>query len=66
MVKAVSKECSVPIIVGGGIRTPQVARKKVENGASIIVTGNFFEDENNWHLIKDFASAVHFKLPVEV
>jgi phosphoglycerol geranylgeranyltransferase len=66
MVKAVSKECSVPIIVGGGIRTPQVARKKVENGASIIVTGNFFEDENNWHLLKDFASAVHFKLPVEV
>ena len=66
MVKAVSKECSVPIIVGGGIRTPQVARKKVENGAGIIVTGNFFEDENNWHLIKDFASAVHFKLPVEV
>jgi phosphoglycerol geranylgeranyltransferase len=66
MVKAVSQECTIPIIVGGGIRNPQTARRKVENGASIIVTGNFFEDENNWDLIKDFASAIHYKLPVEV
>jgi putative glycerol-1-phosphate prenyltransferase len=66
MVKAVSEVCTVPIIVGGGIRNPKTARRKVENGASIIVTGNFFEDENNWHLIKDFAGAVHYKLPVEV
>ena len=66
MVKAVSEQCSIPIIVGGGIRNPQTAREKVENGASIIVTGNFFENENNWDLIKDFASAVHYKLPIEV
>ena len=66
MVKAVSQECTIPIIVGGGIRNPQTARRKVENGASIIVTGNFFEDKNNWDLIKDFASTIHYKLPVEV
>jgi len=66
MVKAVSEECSVPVVVGGGIRNPQSARNKVENGAGIIVTGNFFEDENNWHLIKDFSNAIHYKLPVEV
>ena len=66
MVKAVSNECTVPIIVGGGIRNPQTARRKVDNGASIIVTGNFFEDQNNWDLIKDFASAIHYKLQVEV
>jgi len=61
MVKAVSDQCSVPVIVGGGIRNPKTAREKVENGASIIVTGNYFEDENNWDLIKEFASAVHIK-----
>jgi putative glycerol-1-phosphate prenyltransferase len=66
MVKAVSNQCTVPIIVGGGIRNPKAAREKVENGASIIVTGNFFENENNWDLVKDFASAVHYKLPIEV
>ncbi|MHB1686475.1 MAG: phosphoglycerol geranylgeranyltransferase [Ignavibacteriaceae bacterium] len=66
MVKAVSGYCDVPVIVGGGIKSPQTAREKVENGAKIIVTGNFFEDENNWDLIKEFASAVHIKLPITV
>ncbi len=61
IVKAVSSQVSIPVIVGGGIRNPQTAREKVENGASIIVTGNFFENENNWNLIKDFALAVHVK-----
>lgn len=66
MVKAVSEECTIPIIVGGGIRNAQTARRKVENGASIIVTGNFFEDKNNWDHLKDFANAIHYKLPIEV
>ena len=66
MVRSVSAQCTVPIIVGGGIRDPKTAKEKINNGASIIVTGNFFENENNWDLIKDFASAVHYKLPVEV
>ena len=66
MVKAVAEVCSVPVVVGGGIKNPQTARSKVNNGAQIIVTGNFFENENNWNLIKDFASAVHFKDSIEV
>lgn len=66
MVKAVADVCSVPVVVGGGIKNPNTARTKVENGAQIIVTGNFFENENNWDLIKDFANAVHFKNPIEV
>jgi phosphoglycerol geranylgeranyltransferase len=66
MVKAVSNLCTIPVIVGGGIRNPRTAREKVENGASIIVTGNYFEDENNWDLIKDFASAVHIKQTILV
>lgn len=66
IVKAVSQYCSIPVITGGGIRTPVAAREKVENGASVVVTGNFFEDENNWSLIKEFARAVHTRRPVEV
>jgi putative glycerol-1-phosphate prenyltransferase len=61
MVKAVSSACTVPVIVGGGIRAPKTAREKVKQGAKIIVIGNFFEDENNWSLIKDFTNAVHVK-----
>lgn len=66
MVKAVSGVCSIPIICGGGIRTPQDAREKVDAGAKIIVTGNYFEDEAKWDLIKYFAGAVHYKQSIEV
>ena len=66
MIKAVSSQCTIPVVVGGGIRNPQTAREKVENGASIIVTGNYFEDENNWDLRKDFASSIHIKQSVLV
>jgi phosphoglycerol geranylgeranyltransferase len=66
MVKAVSDYCNIPVIVGGGLKSPQIAREKVDNGAKIIVTGNFFEDEDNWKLIRSFAEAIHYKLPVTV
>ncbi|NWF50139.1 MAG: geranylgeranylglyceryl/heptaprenylglyceryl phosphate synthase [Ignavibacteriaceae bacterium] len=66
IVRTVAEQCSVPIIVGGGIKDAKTAREKVKNGASIIVTGNFFENENNWNMIKEFASSIHYKLPVEV
>lgn len=61
MIKMVSSALSIPIIVGGGIRDSKTAREKVENGASVVVTGNFFEDNNNWHLVKEFADAIHVK-----
>jgi len=66
MVKAVSRVCTIPVIVGGGIRTPETAGRKVRNGASVIVTGNFFESEKNWNLIREFAEAIHKNLPVTV
>lgn len=59
MIKLVSNTCNIPVIVGGGIKSAMTAREKVENGANVIVTGNFFEDKKNWQKIKDFADAVH-------
>ncbi len=61
MIKAVSKVCSIPIIVGGGLRDPKDVAEKVNSGASLIVAGNIFEDKNNCPLIKEFASAAHLK-----
>ena len=66
MVKMVSSALSIPIIVGGGIKDSQTAREKVENGASVIITGNFFEDEDQWHLVREFAEAIHTKEAIEV
>lgn len=50
---------SIPLIVGGGIRTPEEARNKVKAGASFIVTGNVLEKNNDSELIKAFSQAVH-------
>lgn len=66
MVKAVSSISSLPLIVGGGIRDAVSARQKVENGAKIIVTGNYFEDSQNWSKIKEFANAIHINKPLEI
>lgn len=66
MVKFVSKNLSIPVIVGGGLRSPKDVAEKVNSGASVIIVGNFFEDENNWSLIKDFSSAAHLKKGITV
>jgi len=66
MIKFVSKNLSIPVIVGGGLRSPKDVAEKVNSGASVIIVGNFFEDENNWSLIKDFSSAAHLKKGITV
>ncbi len=59
MIFAISQAVDVPLIVGGGIRTPEEAAKKVAAGASFVVTGNILESNNDPRLIKEFASAIH-------
>ncbi len=66
MIEMVSATCSIPIIVGGGIRDARTAGEKVRSGANIIVTGNYFENGSNWNKLKEFADAVHINKPTEV
>jgi phosphoglycerol geranylgeranyltransferase len=61
MITAVSQYCSVPLIVGGGIRTAEDAHKKVKAGARFVVTGNVLERNGSKNLIKEFASAIHLR-----
>ena len=58
LVKAVNSYIDVPIIVGGGIRSPESAYEKVQAGASFIVTGSVIENDS-MALIKEFADAIH-------
>jgi putative glycerol-1-phosphate prenyltransferase len=55
----VSQSCSLPIIVGGGIKTPEEAQRKVEAGASFIVTGTVIEQNAYSPLMKEFSDAIH-------
>ena len=43
MIKAVKESISIPLIVGGGIRTPEAAEAARKAGADIIVTGTLIE-----------------------
>jgi phosphoglycerol geranylgeranyltransferase len=61
MIKKVTKYCSLPIITGGGIRKPEEAKKKVEAGASFVVTGTIIEQNSHNSFIKEFADAIHTK-----
>ncbi|APF17515.1 Geranylgeranylglyceryl phosphate synthase [Caldithrix abyssi DSM 13497] len=61
IIAAVDAHVNVPLIVGGGIRTPEDAAKKVEAGASFIVTGNVLETPDNRSLVQEFSQAIHQK-----
>ncbi len=56
MVSFVKGSIDIPLMIGGGIRTPEHARKIYQAGADILVIGNQFEE--NPDLISEFMSVV--------
>lgn len=62
MIETVSSGIKVPLIVGGGIRTPEQAIEKAKAGADVIVVGNAIEKDPK--LIIEMAEAVHSLNPV--
>jgi putative glycerol-1-phosphate prenyltransferase len=56
MIEEVRKNISVPLIVGGGIRTPEKAMRNCKAGADLIVVGNSIEKD--FSLVKEIAAAV--------
>jgi phosphoglycerol geranylgeranyltransferase len=59
MIVKVTQHCSLPVITGGGINTPETARRKVNAGASFVVTGTVIEKNSDISLIKEFSEAIH-------
>jgi len=59
MVETVCRSVKIPVMVGGGIKSPDVANQKVKAGADIVVVGNHFEKNANNKIIKQFAEAIH-------
>jgi putative glycerol-1-phosphate prenyltransferase len=57
MISKVRQMISIPLIVGGGIKTPEMAAEAVKAGADVIVIGTAFEKEPE--LLKKFAEAIH-------
>jgi putative glycerol-1-phosphate prenyltransferase len=59
MVSEVADYVTRPVIVGGGLRTPEDASAKVAAGASFVVIGSRFEMDASESLISEFAHAIH-------
>jgi putative glycerol-1-phosphate prenyltransferase len=57
IIKAVSEQTNIPLIVGGGILTPEKAAANCRAGADVIVVGN--AAEKNPSLILEMAKAIH-------
>jgi putative glycerol-1-phosphate prenyltransferase len=57
MIKAVRASISIPLIVGGGIRTPEAAIERCSAGADIIVVGNALENDPG--LITEIGEGIH-------
>lgn len=57
MISKVKNTISVPLIVGGGIRTPEKAAECAKAGADIVVIGNALE--KGTERLREFADAVH-------
>lgn len=56
MIQAVSQAIRIPMIVGGGIRTPEKAHAAANAGADVIVVGNAIEKDPG--LLQEMAAAV--------
>lgn len=59
MIQAIREVCTSPVVVGGGLRTPESVRERVDAGASFIVVGNAIEDDGASSYIEEMAAAAH-------
>jgi len=57
MIKSVKQNLGIPLIIGGGIHTPEDALSACRSGADIIVVGNAIEKDQQ--LVSSIAKAIH-------
>ncbi len=60
MISEVAEYSGLPVVVGGGIRTPEQAARKARAGATAVVVGNALEGRARFPAA-DFARAIHYK-----
>ena len=57
MIKAIKTYVDLPLIIGGGIRTPEAAAAARAAGADIIVTGTLLENGTDISKVKEVITA---------
>jgi heptaprenylglyceryl phosphate synthase len=59
MVRSVRKSVKIPLIVGGGVNTPEKALQVTRAGADIIVTGTLVENGDFERPLRAVIDTVH-------
>lgn len=57
MIRGIADAVACPIVVGGGIRTPEAVAAKVAAGASFVVVGNAFEERGDEGFMREMVAA---------
>ena len=63
MIGAIRATCRIPLVVGGGIRTPLEVARKMEAGADFVVVGNALEQRRDGGYIAELSAAAHSAIP---
>ena len=59
MIRIVSEYVDLPVITGGGVKTPEETEAKIRAGASFVVVGHRMESDNSLTLLREFSQAAH-------
>jgi phosphoglycerol geranylgeranyltransferase len=59
MVSAVAANVDIPLLVGGGLYTPEDCASRIEAGASFIVMGTRLERDRGLALLRELTAASH-------
>lgn len=66
MTREVANYVTAPVIVGGGLRTPEDCSAQIKHGASFVVVGTVLEKEHDLGRLRELTAAVHQKSEVSV
>ena len=66
MVQAVASVLDIPILVGGGLRSPEDCADLIEAGADIIVMGTKLENDPGMGFLRELTAASHPRETIEV
>jgi len=66
MVHAVAAYVDIPVIVGGGLKSPEDCSERIEVGASFVVVGTGLESDPGHDYLRELTAAVHIKESVTV
>ena len=59
MIREAAAYVDIPLMVGGGLRTPEDCAARVEAGAAFIVVGSSIEEDPRFNYLRELTAAVH-------